>query len=852
MAEESNEKNTKAKVKGMKVAKLKDFFTSSGTRIVVGLICVCVGLFLLVSMISFLINGYADQSLIYTQDTIATSEIESEISNGGGYSGAFLSDILINKTFGVSSLLIAMFIIACGVKSLIHIKYNLFKLCELTAFGLVLGSVTLGFFGKALYEESSLYWGGSIGYSVAHILSAFLGNFFTCILLILVSAIVVIYNFPSLADKIMAKIKAYEAALAERNESEKEETQKEQTEAEKEPETAQPQAVEEVETETFKAEEIKKEPKVEFKTMVEEVPEKEEVAPANEEEKAENPSMMNLEIDRPEEIKAETEVPAEDEEDPETTLEIDNGVVDEAAENMLEPYDPTKDLEFYKAPSVDLLTRYPDSESISDDEVRAKSQEIIAVLNSFGVEIIHIKATAGPTVTLYELTPAVGVRISKIETLSKDIAMRLAADGIRIIAPMPGRGTVGVEVPNPDNKRKMVPMYDMLTSKAFQESKMELPMVLGKTISNEIFMVDLAKCPHVICAGATGQGKSVALNACITSLLYKKHPAELKFILIDPKMVEFSMYSPIVNHFMAKTPEAESAIITDVSMAVPTLESLCIEMDDRYELLKNASCKKITEYNAKFIKRRLNPQDGHRFLPYIVVIVDEFNDLIMTAGKEVEAPIIRITQKARAVGIHIIIATQRPDVKVLTGGIKANCPARFGLKTFSGIDSKVVLDQTGAENLIGRGDMLISSDSKLTRVQCAFIDNDEIERITEHISKQQSYPMPYILPEYEDPNAGDDGRVTTDLSKRDPKFEQIARYIVSSQRASTSDVQRNFEIGFNRSGKIMDQLCAAGIVGPQKGAKPREVLIATMEELNQKLEFIRNRYSQKADVENWY
>lgn len=830
------ENKTKSKIKA-KGTELKSFFTSSSTRIVVGLVCIILSLFLCISMISFIINGYADQSLIHTADTIPTSEMESEITNGGGYTGAIISDILINKTFGVSSLLIALFILALGVKSLIHTKFRLYKVAEITLFGIVWGSVTFGFFFKGIYEDTSIYWGGNIGYFFAHMLVGYLGNFFTAIVLILLSVVVIMYNFPSLADKSLAKLKS----LFEPKEEIKTEEVKEEI-------TEEPETEEVKEVEPPKDEEITVESETE-----------EEV---KEEEESETPSVENnsltIEIDRPTDTPMEVENVEEeviDETEGETgpTLEIDEGVEDMRADDMLEPYDPTKDLEFYKAPSVDLLTRYPDTESITDEEVKQKSAEIISVLNSFGVEISHIKATAGPTVTLYELTPAEGVRISKIETLSKDIAMRLAADGIRIIAPMPGRGTVGVEVPNPDSKRKMVPMYDMLTSKTFQESKMELPMVLGKTISNEIFMVDLAKCPHVICAGATGQGKSVALNACITSLLYKKHPAELKFVLIDPKMVEFSMYSPIVNHFMAKTPEAENAIITDVSMAVPVLGSLCVEMDERYELLKNASCKKITEYNAKFVKRKLNPQDGHRFLPYIVVIVDEFNDLIMTAGKEIEAPIIRITQKARAVGIHIIIATQRPDVKVLTGGIKANCPARFGLKTFSGIDSKVVLDQTGAESLIGRGDMLISSDSKLTRVQCAFIDNDEIERITEHIAKQQSYPTPYILPDYEDPNGGnDDGRVTSDLSKRDPKFEQIARYIVNSQRASTSDVQRNFEIGFNRSGKIMDQLCAAGIVGPQKGSKPREVLIATMEELDQKLEFIRNRYSQKPDVENWY
>ena len=841
MADESNEKNTKTKAKGEKAAKLKGFFTSSGTRIVAGLVCVFLGLFLLVSMISFLINGYADQSLIYSHDTIATSEIESEISNGGGFTGAYISDILINKTFGISSLLIGLFIMACGVKSLIHTKLNLFKLGELTAFGLVIGSVTLGFFFKGIYEDSSIYWGGSIGYSLAHIMAGFFGNFFTFILIILVTTAVVIYNFPSIADKIMAKFKSLEDKMEAKKAEQDEAKEKEEEEQKNEAPANQPMAVEEekVETEPQKETKQEKEPevKVEFEPMVEKVPAKEEVeqpAPTKREE-------MTIEIDRPEVVKAEIEQPGAEDEEGETTLEIDNGVTDETAENMLEPYDPTKDLEFYKAPSVDLLTKYPDTDSISDEEVKAKSAEIISVLNSFGVEISHIKATAGPTVTLYELTPAEGVRISKIETLSKDIAMRLAADGIRIIAPMPGRGTVGVEVPNPDTKRKMVPMYDMLTSKTFQESKMELPMVLGKTISNEIFMVDLAKCPHVICAGATGQGKSVALNACITSLLYKKHPAELKFILIDPKMVEFSMYSPIVNHFMAKTPEAESAIITDVSMAVPTLESLCIEMDDRYELMKQADVRQVREYNEKFLNRKLNPGLGHKFMPYIVVVVDEFADLIMTAGRDVEAPIARLAQLARAIGIHLIIATQRPSVNIITGSIKANFPARIAFRVISIVDSKTILDQKGANQLIGRGDMLLSTGNDMVRLQCAFIDTPEVAAITEFIGAQRGYGEAFLLPEVPDEDSGDMMADDEDNGERDSLFEEAARIVVQTQQGSTSMIQRKLKLGYNRAGRIIDQLEAAGIVGPFAGSKTREVKVANETALEQILRDLYNR-----------
>ena len=486
-------------------------------------------------------------------------------------------------------------------------------------------------------------------------------------------------------------------------------------------------------------------------------------------------------------------------------------------------YDPTLDLSRYKAPSFDLLNKYEGNDrQIDMDEQNANKNRIIETLENYGIRISSIKATVGPTITLYEIVPEPGVRISKIRNLEDDIALSLAALGIRIIAPIPGKGTIGIEVPNKDPQ--IVSMYSVIASKKFQECKFDLPVALGKTITNEIFMVDLAKMPHILVAGATGQGKSVGLNAIITSLLYKKHPAQLKFVLIDPKKVEFNIYANIERHFLAKLPDGDEAIITDVTKVVQTLNSITKEMDDRYDLLKKAHTRNIKEYNSKFIARRLNPNNGHRYMPYIVVIVDEFGDLIMTAGKEVELPIARIAQLARAVGIHMIIATQRPSTNIITGVIKANFPARIAFKVSSMIDSRTILDCPGANQLIGRGDLLFSQGSDLIRVQSAFVDTPEVEKICEYIGDQESYPTAYLLPEYVGEN-GESGLTDVNLKDRDPMFEEAARLIVANQQGSTSLIQRKFSIGYNRAGRIMDQLEAAGIVGPFEGSKARQVLV---------------------------
>jgi S-DNA-T family DNA segregation ATPase FtsK/SpoIIIE len=487
-------------------------------------------------------------------------------------------------------------------------------------------------------------------------------------------------------------------------------------------------------------------------------------------------------------------------------------------------YDPLKELSAYRIPDPDsTLMIHGERVEVTDDEIQANSNRIVKTLHDFGIEISKIKATVGPTVTLYEIIPAPGVKISKIRGLEQDIALSLKALGIRIIAPIPGKGTIGIEVPN--SKREIVSMHSLIKTVKYQDTKAELPLILGRTISNEAFLVDLAKMPHLLIAGATGQGKSVGLNVIISSLLYKKHPAEVKFVMVDPKKVELSLYARLEKHFLAKMESEDDAILTDTQKVVYTLNSLCAEMESRYELLRKAEVRKISEYNEKFINRRLNPKKGHRYLPYIVVVIDEFADMIMTAGKEVEQPITRLAQLARATGIHLIIATQRPDVKVITGLIKANFPARIAFRVTSIVDSRTILDQTGANQLIGQGDMLISLNGEITRLQCAFIDTPELEAMTASIQKQRGYPTAYLLPDYV-PDSGDSGSSGGDIGDLDKMFEEVARFVVTNQQGSTSNIQRHFAIGYNRAGRLMDQLERAGIVGRAEGSKPREVLIS--------------------------
>lgn len=530
-------------------------------------------------------------------------------------------------------------------------------------------------------------------------------------------------------------------------------------------------------------------------------------------------------------------------------LNVKYNIPDEMEESDIaqEVYDPTRELSNYKLPPISLLNDRAVLINVSAEEKAENKRKIVSTLKDFGINIESIRVTAGPTVTLYEIVPASGVRISKIKNLEDNIALSLSALGIRIIAPMPGKGTIGIEVPNKNTE--IVSMYSVLKSKQFQESTAELPIVMGRTIQNEDYVFDLAKAPHLLVAGATGQGKSVGLNVIMASLLYKKHPAELKFVLVDPKKVELALYKNIEKHYLAKLPDAEEAIITDTDKVIHTLNSLCIEMDERYSLLKMAKVVRIKDYNEKFKNRRLNPNKGHRFLPYFVVIIDEFADLIMTAGKEIETPISRIAQLARAVGIHLVIATQRPTVNIITGVIKANFPTRIAFRVTSSIDSKTILDHVGANQLIGCGDMLVSNGNELTRVQCAFIDTPEVEKVTEYIGEQQGYPTPYELPEFvaetKDKDNDNGGYGESITQRRDVRFDEIARYVVQNQQGSASTIQRNFSIGFNRAGRIMDQLEKAGIVGPQHGSKPRNVLITDVTALElHMIDLDRQNYRQ--------
>lgn len=557
------------------------------------------------------------------------------------------------------------------------------------------------------------------------------------------------------------------------------------------------------------------------------------------EEKIEEPTPAVIEFD----IAPQPSVVEEENEDVEfeiqTDLQPEEQIIEEQEEiEELEeehygidtPYDPKLELSSYKQPTVDILIDYEKNNKVIDErELLSNKDRIVNTLRNYKIDIVKISATPGPTVTLYEIVPAPGTRINKIKNLEDDIALSLSALGIRIIAPIPGKGTIGIEVPNVNPQ--IVSMKTMLTSPQFVDTKYELPIAIGKTISSEPYVADLAKMPHLLMAGATGQGKSVGLNAIISSLLFKKHPCDLKFVMVDPKKVELSLYSKIERHYLAKLPDSEEAIITDVKKVVRTLNSLCIEMDQRYDLLKIAGCKKITEYNAKFCSRRLLPTEGHRYLPYIVLVIDEFADLIMTAGKEIEMPIARLAQLARAVGIHLIIATQRPTVNIITGTIKANFPARIAFKVSSRVDSKTILDTSGAEQLIGRGDMLISAGSDLIRLQCALIDTEEIEQLSEYIGSQRGFDETFLLPEYLDETSEPSKEV--DMKQLDPKFEESARLVVMHQHGSTSLIQRKLSLGYNRAGRIIDQLEAAGIVGPFEGSKAREVLVKTEVELNE-------------------
>ena len=798
-------------------------------RFIVGLMLVIFSVYLLLAFSSFFFTGAADQSILDSGNGKDLMAVDNGVKNYAGSRGAQLSSYLINDCFGISSFFILVFLAAAGLKlmKVRHIRlWRWFICCSLL---LVWFSVFFGFAFASLYEDSFIYLGGMHGYNVSRWLASQVGAPGVWLLL-LVTAICFLIYFSARTVVWLRGVFALNFLKKKKDGQEKAEgevpeefTTSWTAEGKKRPTPTLTPAV---------AEEPK--PVVEEKAEEEPEPEEEPEAEPSQEISLDlggssRPAAtgnrggeveMTVEAAEPEPAVPLEPAAAPHADDPE--FQVETHEEEEYQGPELEPYNPRLDLENYHFPTLDLMKHYDNAEPTIDmDEQNANKDKIVSTLRSFGIEISSIKATVGPTVTLYEITPEQGVRISKIRGLEDDIALSLSALGIRIIAPIPGKGTIGIEVPN--SNPKIVSGQSIIGSKKFQESTYELPIALGKTITNEVFMVDLAKMPHVLVAGATGQGKSVGLNAIITSLLYKKHPAELKFVLVDPKKVEFSIYSVIEHHFLAKLPDEAEPIITDVTKVVQTLNSICVEMDTRYDLLKAAHVRNIKEYNEKFINRRLNPEKGHKYMPYIVVVIDEFGDLIMTAGKDVELPIARIAQLARAVGIHMIIATQRPTTNIITGTIKANFPARIAFRVSAMVDSRTILDRPGANQLIGRGDMLFLQGADPVRVQCAFIDTPEVAELTKFIARQQGYPTAFYLPEYVDENASGSDLGDVDLGRKDPLFDDAARLIVTHQQGSTSLIQRKFSIGYNRAGRLMDQLEKAGIVGPAQGSKPRDV-----------------------------
>lgn len=813
------------------LGKVAALFRSETVHFVIGLVLVIFSVYLLLAFTSFFFTGAADQSIIdggSAQELISTN---NGVKNYAGSRGAQLASYLINDCFGVSSFLILVFLAVAGLKLMRVRVVRLWKWFIGCSLMLVWFSVFFGFVFVDQYKDSFLYLGGMHGYNVSNWLVSQVGVPGVWLLLLVtaicfliyLSARTVIWLRRLFSLSFLKRKEKVESVQGETPEEFKTSWGAKEKAAAPTPEAAEPEKVLEKEEE-IAIEEEEDEPLNEITLDLGGSDGK--IKPAK---SADEDVTMTFETPAPEPVPPFREQPVEKE----PAFQVEKAEEEEYVGTEKEPYNPRLDLENYHYPTIDLMKHYDDNgPTIDMVEQNANKDKIINTLRSFGIEISTIKATVGPTVTLYEITPEQGVRISKIRGLEDDIALSLSALGIRIIAPIPGKGTIGIEVPN--SNPKIVSGQSIIGSKKFQESTYDLPIALGKTITNEVFMVDLCKMPHVLVAGATGQGKSVGLNAIITSLLYKKHPAELKFVLVDPKKVEFSIYSVIEHHFLAKLPDGEDAIITDVTKVVQTLNSICVEMDTRYDLLKAAHVRNIKEYNEKFINRRLNPEKGHKFMPYIVVVIDEFGDLIMTAGKDVELPIARIAQLARAVGIHMIIATQRPTTNIITGTIKANFPARIAFRVSAMVDSRTILDRPGANQLIGRGDMLFLQGADPVRVQCAFIDTPEVEEITKFIARQQSYPTPFFLPEFVSEDGGSEvGDI--DMGRLDPLFEDAARLVVIHQQGSTSLIQRKFAIGYNRAGRIMDQLEKAGIVGPTQGSKARDVLCMDDNDLEMRL-----------------
>ncbi|OFY22848.1 MAG: hypothetical protein A2X02_07070 [Bacteroidetes bacterium GWF2_29_10] len=875
----SKKKKTEPKEKNINSFSILDKLKSDSLRRIIGFLLIAFSLFTIVSFVSFVYNWeirvsdvdslYFENSgkviieannVVYSTNDFTKNETghlfilndSIENNNLGGKIGRYISYYLIYKCFGFMSVLLLFIVFVFGIK--LSFKYSLLPLNKLiyhsifwiyftsTVLGLILNPDTLG----GVFDSSLLIYAGSFGYESSYLLKLFFGIVGEIIILSTILLVYMILNnfstewlknifFMFKKDINSIKTQSYEDDLG------KEE--KETSSDFEEDDGFEIRRNKIINTNSFKKEKQEESKKDDFSDFeIKRTPE--EVKTTTSEENKETPFEItkNEENKEREEIDFEVKTNNEDTDNEYSEENIDNTLDGEEIEANKDnydnseallikygPYNPKLDLPNFVFPDSNLLEEHGSNNlKITDEELIEYKNAIINTLRNYGIEITKISATVGPTVTLYEIIPAPGIKISKIKNLEDDIALSLSALGIRIIAPIPGKGTIGIEIPkkNPE----IVSMKSLIESDKFKESKFDLPIVIGKTISNENYVVDLAKMPHLLMAGATGQGKSVGLNAVLVSLLYKKHPAEIKFVLVDPKKVELTLYSKIENHYLAKLPDTEDAIITDVRKVVTTLNSLCVEMDNRYNLLKDAQVRNLKEYNFKFTSRKLNPNNGHRFLPYIVLVVDEFADLIMTAGKEVELPIARLAQLARAIGIHLIIATQRPSVNIITGIIKANFPARIAFRVTQKVDSRTILDTSGAEQLIGRGDMLLSMGSDIIRLQCPFVDTPEVEKITQFISKQQGYSEPLMLPEIIDEN---EPALEFDSSEKDSMFEDCARLVVQTQQGSTSLLQRKFRLGYNRAGRIMDQLERSGIVGGQDGSKPREVLIKDEVRLNE-------------------
>lgn len=803
-------------------------FNDSRVLKIVGLFFIILSIYFLVAFTSYLFTWQEDQSYVIDANGGWSNLFKSElelldqgvkfpiVQNWLGKFGALLSHQFIYEWFGVASFLFVFIFFILGYRLLFKVKiFSISKTLGYSFFFLVFISLAFGF-GHAFFGDVPHYLEGEFGYWSNKLLTLQIGRAGVAGLLAFLglSILIIAYNIDfklPQRSKTPALDEDAEEPDAVHYENEIRSEPLEFNMGNRATAAARPTAVASKPLQTQTLSPMAAESRFNTAQEAIDLPLDLPVNPVNK--KIENTQALALDVETPVEEK-------------QTPLTIEKTEEEKKSDDLVEQfgkYDPTLDLSGYQFPTLDLLENYGSNKiAVNTEELEANKNRIVETLNNYNIEIEKIKATIGPTVTLYEIIPAPGVRISKIKNLEDDIALSLAALGIRIIAPMPGKGTIGIEVPN--KNPEMVAMRSVLATEKFQQTNMDLPIALGKTISNEVYIADLAKMPHLLVAGATGQGKSVGINSILVSLLYKKHPAELKFVLVDPKKVELTLFNKIERHFLAILPGEADAIITDTKKVINTLNSLCIEMDQRYDLLKDAQVRNLKEYNDKFIKRKLNPNNGHKFLPYIVLIIDEFADLMMTAGKEVEAPIARLAQLARAIGIHLVLATQRPSVNIITGTIKANFPARLAFRVLSKIDSRTILDSGGADQLIGRGDMLLATGSDLIRLQCAFVDTPEVDRISEFIGNQRGYPEAYQLPEYLD-EQGEGSSKEFDPSDRDSMFEDAARLIVLHQQGSTSLIQRKLKLGYNRAGRIIDQLEAAGIVGPFEGSKAREVLI---------------------------